>query len=68
MDKYTIVVMDYESGSLRLYHFDHEPEDPEEWIHTHDKAWSDSTCYWMGGVNIFIEYYGADRLKEVSDA
>lgn len=38
MGKYTIVVMDYTSGSLRFYYFYKEPEDPEEWIRTHDKA------------------------------
>ena len=43
MDKYTIVIMDYAFGSLRFYHFDNKPEDPEEWIRTHDEAWSDST-------------------------
>ena len=68
MDKYTIVIMDYTLGALRLYHFDKKPEDPEEWIRTHDTGWSDSSCYWMGGVNVFVEYYGADTLKEVGNA
>jgi hypothetical protein len=48
MDAYTIVVMDYESGSLRFFHFDYEPEDPEAWLQTHDPAWNESQCYWMG--------------------
>lgn len=48
MDNYTIVVMDYTSGSLRFYHFDYEPEDPEGWLIKHDKNWSDDSCYWMG--------------------
>ena len=48
MDNYTIVVMDYSSGSLRFYHFDYEPVDPEAWLREHDENWSDETCYWMG--------------------
>ena len=71
MDKYTIVIMDYTLGSLRFYYFDNEPEDPEGWICTHDKAWSDSSCYWMGvngnGINE-DHIYNADKLKEVEDA
>lgn len=71
MDNYTIVIMDYTSGSLRVYHFDNEPEDPEEWIHTHDENWSDSTCYWMGVKGDTINedhFYNADSMKEVGDA
>lgn len=71
MDNYTIVIMDYTSGSLRFYHFDNEPEDPEEWIRTHDKAWSDSSCYWMGVNASDIDEdhtYDADKLKEIPDA
>lgn len=71
MDKYTIVVMDYTSGSLRFYHFDNEPEDPEEWIKTHDPAWSDSTCYWMGVNSDTINEdhtYDADSMEEIEDA
>lgn len=71
MDKYTIVIMDYTSGSLRFYHFDNEPEDPEEWIKTHDPAWSDSSCYWMGvnGDTIDEDHtYDADSMEEIPDA
>lgn len=71
MDNYTIVIMDYTSGSLRFYHFDNEPEEPEEWIRTHDKNWSDSTCYWMGVKGSCIDEvhtYGADSMKELPDA
>ena len=68
MDKYTIVIMDYAFGSLRFYHFDNKPEDPEEWIRIHDEAWSDSTCYWMDvegeAVDEFHEY-NADKLEEL---
>lgn len=70
MDKYTIVIMDYTSGSLRFYYFNNEPENPEEWIKTHDKAWSDSTCYWMGVKQPAIDedhIYDADKLEEISD-
>lgn len=66
MDKYTIVIMDYEIGALRFYYFDNEPEDPEEWIRTHDSAWSDSSCYWMGvnGSGIDEDHiYNADKIK-----
>ena len=70
MDKYTIVIMDYTLGSLRFYHFDNEPEDPEEWIKTHDPAWSDSSCYWMGvdgsGINE-THTYNADNIKSFYD-
>ena len=48
MDKYTIVVMDYALGSLRFFHFDYEPEDPEAWLNEHDPLWKDTQCYWMG--------------------
>ena len=48
MNTYTIVVMDYESGSLRFFHFDNEPKDPEAWLKEHDPAWKESQCYWMG--------------------
>ncbi|MBR6135013.1 MAG: hypothetical protein IKQ22_00805 [Clostridia bacterium] len=68
MDKYTIVVMDYESGSLRFYYFDKEPKDPEAWLESHDANWSDSTCYWMGvkGHNVNEDHvYGADNMEEV---
>ena len=71
MDGYTIVVMDYTSGSLRFYYFKNKPEDPEEWIRTHDEAWSDSTCYWMGvnSSNINEDHiYGADDMKGLPDA
>lgn len=64
MDKYTIVIMDYTFGSLRFYHFDNEPEDPEEWIRTHDEAWSDSSCYWMEVVDELHEY-NADKLEKL---
>ena len=56
MDKYTIVVMDYES------------EDPEAWLGEHDKNWSDTSCYWMGvkGHDVNEDHiYGADYMKEV---
>lgn len=71
MEGYTIVIMDYTLGSLRFYHFANEPEDPEEWIRTHDEAWSDSTCYWMGVNGSCIDedhIYEADKLKEIPDA
>lgn len=69
MGKYTIVIMDYTSGSLRFYYFYKEPEDPEEWIRTHDKAWSDSSCYWMGvkGSGIEEDHILADDMEEVED-
>lgn len=55
MDKYTIVVMDYESGSLRFFHFDYEPKDPEAWLEEHDESWNDSQCYWMGVKDSEVE-------------
>lgn len=69
MNKYTIVIMDYSSGSLRFYHFDNEPEDPEKWIRTHDRAWSDSTCYWMGVKSNDVDEWHdwhCDNMKEIS--
>ena len=66
-DNYTIVIMDYTSGSLRFYYFNNEPENPEEWIRKHDKAWSDDSCYWMGVNNYGIDedhFYDADNMKE----
>ena len=70
MDKYTIVVMDYESGSLRFYYFDNEPEDPEEWLATHDRQWHTSGCYWMGvnGSGIDEDHiYNADKIKSFEE-
>ena len=70
MDNYTIVIMDYSFGSLRFYHFDNEPEDPEEWIRTHDSAWSDSSCYWMGVNSSDIEEtheYNAEEMKPYAE-
>lgn len=70
MYKYIIVIMDYTFGSLRFYHFDNKPEDPEEWIRTHDEAWSDSTCYWMGVEGDIVNEdhtYSADKLQEVDN-
>lgn len=71
MDSYTIVVMDYESGSLRFYHFDYEPEDPETWLQEHDPKWKDSQCYWMGVDGSGIDethHYNADKIKSFDDA
>ena len=71
MDKYTIVVMDYESGSLRFFHFDNEPEDPEAWLESHDENWSDSSCYWMGVKSYDVNedhHYDADNMEEITNA
>lgn len=71
MNAYTIVVMDYESCSLRFFHFDYEPEDPEKWLQTHDPAWKESQCYWMGvNGNDVDEWHDwhCDNFKEVANA
>lgn len=69
MEEYTIIVLDYCSGDVRVYHFDNEPEDPEQWLYSHDAAYNESTCNWMGTKGSF-EYteYEAKDMEELKDA
>lgn len=59
---YIITILDYCLNEVRVYHFSKakKPKDPETWIKEHDKNWSDSNCYWMGGDNTKICYMDKD--------
>lgn len=59
---YVITILDYCLNEVRIYHFtkSKKPKDPEAWIKEHDRSWSDSQCYWMGGDFTKIRYMDRD--------
>lgn len=65
--KHTLVVMDYSTGSLKLYHFIGDaPDDPEDWLNI-NTDYRSSQCYWMlvnGDINREEIWIGTSGQKE----
>ena len=69
MITYSIIVLDYSSGSIRWFRFENEPEDPEQWLLDHDPEYKESQCNWMGveGEEIPEAYFYVNNKMEVEE-
>lgn len=69
MVTYSIIVLDYCSGSIHWFRFENEPEDPEQWLMDHDSEYKESQCNWMGvaGEEIPETYYHVNNKMEVEE-